>query len=122
MLIATAALVASCSPAVAPSGSGLAGETAGRIAGPPQSCIPSYEQEGLRILDNGTVAYGHGRTIYINAMGTACPGMEPLSTLIVEPGLAGQFCRGDHVRGREIGANIPGPTCILGDWIPYRMP
>jgi hypothetical protein len=79
-------------------------------------------QEGLRPLNSATFAYGHGRTIYINNIGGACPGIEPLSTLIVEPGIAGEFCRGDHVRGREIGASIPGPTCILGDWVPYRMP
>jgi hypothetical protein len=26
------------------------------------------------------------------------------------------------VRGLEPGAVIPGPTCILGDWVPYRLP
>src|SRR6478609_7488381 len=95
MLTAATALVASCSSPVHHSGSTAAQETAGRVAGPPQSCVQTYTQENLRILDSGTVAYGHGRTIYINTMGTACPGMEPLSTLIVEPGLPGRYCRGD---------------------------
>jgi hypothetical protein len=122
MLTAAAALVAGCSSPVAPSGSTAAQETAGRVAGPPQSCVSTFTQENLRVLDSGTVAYGHGRTIYVNTMGAACPGMEPLATLIVEPGLPGRYCRGDHVRGREYGASIPGPTCNLGDWVPYRLP
>lgn len=122
MLIATVLLAAGCTRPIAPSGSTVAEETAGRAAGPAQSCISSSPQEGLRILDAATLAYGHGRTIYVNNLGARCPGLEPTATLIVEPGLAGQYCRGDHVRGREMGAIISGPTCILGDWVPYRSP
>ena len=43
-------------------------------------------------------------------------------SLIVEGGTGGQYCRGDRVRGLEPGAIIPGPTCNLGDWVPYRQP
>ncbi len=118
-----AAIAAGCSdqPALPP-GSAFASEVAGRVAGPAQSCIPTQSQQGLRIIDAATIAYGYGREIYVNHLGAPCPGLEPSSTLIVEPGTAGSYCRGDHVRGREMGANIPGPTCILGDWTPYRMP
>jgi hypothetical protein len=120
--IATALLAAGCSPPIALSGSAVATETAGRIAGPAQGCISSSPQEGLRVLDAATLAYGHGRAIYVNSLGARCPGLEPTGTLIVEPSLGGQYCRGDHVRGREMGAIISGPTCILGDWVPYRKP
>lgn len=122
ILIAAIIVVAGCTRPLAPSGSAVAEETAGRTAGPPQSCISTSPQEGLRILDAATLAYGHGRTMYVNNLGGACPGLEPTATLIVEPGIGGQYCRGDRVRGREIGANIPGPTCLLGDWVPYRRP
>ena len=122
VLIVPALLAAGCMRPLSPSGSTVAEEIAGRAAGPPQSCISSSPQEGLRVLDAATLAYGHGRTIYVNNLGAACPGLEPTGTLIVEPGLGGQYCRGDHVRGREMGAIISGPTCILGDWVPYRRP
>lgn len=120
MLIASTAILAGCSRPVSPPGSSLAQETAGRLAGPPQSCVSSAAQQGLRIIDAQTIGYGWGRTIYINHLGAPCPGLEPLSTIITEPGIPGQYCRGDHVRGREMGANIPGPVCILGEWVPYQ--
>jgi hypothetical protein len=120
MLIAAATMVASCTQPATPPGAALAQETAGRAAGPAQSCIPTEPVLGLRVIDSQTIAFGEGKTIYISHLGAPCPGIEPTTTLIVEPGTAGQYCRGDHVRGREMGASIAGPVCILGDWVPYR--
>lgn len=122
MLIAASAALAGCSRPVTPPGSSLAQEIAGRVAGPAQSCVSSEPQQNLRIIDAQTIGYGWGRTIYVNHLGAPCPGLQPLSTLIVQPGIGGEYCRGDHVRGREMGAMIPGPVCILGEWIPYRRP
>ena len=122
MLIAAATLVASCTGPAAPPGSNFAAETAGRIAGPTQSCITTNVSENLHALDAQTLAYGTGRTMYVNRLPSACPAVNQFNTIIVEPTLGGQYCRGDRIRGLEAGANIPGPTCILGDWTPYRMP
>jgi hypothetical protein len=122
MLIATATLVGSCTRPAMPPGSEFAAATAGRIAGPVQNCISTNAAENLRVLDAQTVAYGNGRTIYVNHLTSVCPAMSQFNTIIVQPFLGGQYCRGDLVRGLEPGAVIPGPTCILGDWVPYRMP
>jgi len=122
MLMTAATLIASCSRPVAPPGASFAHEVAGRVAGRAQSCISSEQRQGLRVIDPETIGYGWGKTIYVSHLGAPCPGIESTSTLIVEPGTAGQYCRGDHVRGREMGANISGPICILGEWVPYRMP
>ena len=122
MLIAAATLVASCTGPAVPPGSNFAAETAGRIAGPTQSCITTNVSENLHALDAQTLAYGTGRTMYVNRLPSACPAVNQFNTIIVEPTLGGQYCRGDRIRGLEAGANIPGPTCILGDWTPYRMP
>ena len=115
-------MLSSCSYPPAPPGVALARETAGLVAGPPQSCVSTMPAEGLRIVDAQTLAYGWGRSVAINHMSGPCPGLEPTSTLIVEPGLGGQYCRGDRVRVLETGSMIPGATCILGDWLPYRRP
>jgi len=119
VLILAAVTMVSCSRPVTPPGSDFAQLTAGRVAGPPQSCISTDQSSGLRAIDEQTLAYGSGRTVYINRLGGPCPGVQPLSTLIVEV-QGTQYCRGDRVRGREIGSIIPGPTCILGSWVPYR--
>jgi hypothetical protein len=121
MFIAAALAVASCNrPALLP-GAAFAQETAGRIAQAPRTCISTFGSENLRPLDRATLAFGSGRTIYINRLAAECPGLEPLNTLIVEA-QGSQYCRGDRVRGLEPGGLIPGPTCILGDWVPYTRP
>lgn len=122
MLIAAAAIATSCSSPVSPPRAGFADATAGMVAGPPQTCVSTNPAENLHVLDPQTLAYGYGRTIYINRLAAPCPALGELNTLIVEGGVGGQYCRGDRVRGREPGAIIAGPSCNLGDWIPYRRP
>ena len=122
IFISVAALaVASCTRPVAPAGKdSFAQELAGRTAGPPQSCINSQQSVNLSVVDSQTLAYHDGPTIWVTNLGAPCPGIATLSTVIVEPKLGGQYCRGDHVRGLEQGAIIPGATCFIGEWVPYR--
>jgi hypothetical protein len=122
LLIAAAVIVTGCSGPVAPPGADVANALTGRVAGAPQSCVTTYPSENLHALDGQTIAYGTGRTIYINRLQAACPAIGQFNMIIVEPGLPGQYCRADRIRGNEPGSIIPGPTCNLGDWIPYRLP
>jgi hypothetical protein len=96
----------------------LAGVTAGRVAGPPRSCVRSEPNDALRAVNSATLAYGSGSTIYINRLGGSCPGLRELSTIIVDVH-GGEYCRGDRIRALEPNSIIPGPTCNLGDWVPY---
>ena len=114
---------ASCTRPVAPyDNAAFAQEVAGRVAGPPAYCIDSHQSSNIRVVDSQTLAYNDGPTLWVTRLGAACPGISTLSTVIVEPQLGGQYCRGDHIRGLEQGAIIPGPTCFIGDWVPYRRP
>ena len=98
-------------------------ELAGRVAaGPPQTCIPTMQSTNLRVIDRQTLAYEQGATLWVNRLAAPCPAIEPLNTVIVEPKLGTQYCSGDHIRGLEPGAIIPGPVCFLGRWVPYRKP
>jgi hypothetical protein len=114
-------LLAGCSP-VAPvpaGGDPFARELAGRTAGPPQTCVSTNHSQGLRAVDSQTVVYELGRTLWVNRLDQACPAISPHNTIIVEAHGA-QYCRGDHIRGHEPGAVIPGPSCTLRDWVPHR--
>jgi len=112
--------LSACTRPATVSGDDFARLTAGRIAGPAQTCVASSSGEGLHAVDSRTVAYGSGRTVYVNRLGASCPGLRDFSTIIVEIG-SGQYCRGDRIRALETAAIIPGPTCILGDWVPYKI-
>jgi hypothetical protein len=95
-------------------------ELSGRVAGAPTSCINAHQTTNLRVIDSQTLAYDDGPILWVTHLGASCPGIATLSTVIVEPQLGGQYCKGDHIRGLEQGAIIPGPTCFIGDWVPYR--
>jgi hypothetical protein len=111
--------LAGCTRPAAPPGSDLARLTAGRTPGPPQSCINSQPGYSLQAVDSTTITYGSGSTLYVNRLGP-CPGLRELSTIIVVSSSGSQYCRGDRIRANEPGSIIPGPTCNLGDWTPYR--
>ena len=112
-----AALVGSCAPAQ-PAGPVALPELAGRTAGAPQQCVPIQQTESLRIVGPGTVVYGSGRTIWVNRLASSCPGADRMDILIVEP-TGPQYCRGDRLRTVDPVSRIPGPACILGDFVPY---
>jgi hypothetical protein len=91
----------------------------GRVVGEPKSCVPMQQQDGLRAIDENTFVVERGRTLWVNRLPSACPGIRPFSTLIVRVH-TGQYCQGDRVQALEPGASIPGPYCILGDFVPYQ--
>src|SRR3954451_20817257 len=118
MSFAALAMLASCSRPVVPPASDFAATIEGRTVGPAESCVSPNSASGLRALDPQTLAYGSGRTVYINRLTAPCPGLTPTSTLFVEVRTS-EYCHGDRVRGREMGGIIAGPACVLGDWLPY---
>ncbi len=122
ILIAAAALATSCSRPAMPPGSGFAAATAGRVAGPAQTCVSTNPAENLHVIDPQTVAYGYGRTVYISHLAAPCPALSQFNSIIVDAEDGAQYCRGNRIRAREPGAVIAGPTCILGDWVPYTQP
>ncbi|MFL6734395.1 MAG: hypothetical protein ACJ8EY_06845 [Sphingomicrobium sp.] len=114
--------LASCAPtSVQPDTDVFAKEIAGRAQGATSSCISTFGGQNLRVVNPATVAYGQGKTIYINHLRSACPALSQFNTIIVEM-QGSQYCSGDHVRGLEPGAIIPGPTCFLGNWTAYTKP
>ncbi len=57
--------------------------------------------------------------MWVNRLDQACSAISPHNGLIVDIH-SGQYCQGDRIRGFEPGAIIPGPSCALRDWVPYR--
>ncbi len=76
--------------------------------------------QGPQIIDNHTILYREtGRTVWRNDLDGECPGLKPMTTLVIEMH-GSQICRLDHFRTLEAGSTIPGPTCVMGKFTPYR--
>ena len=117
-------VLAGCA-APAPQGSSrdqeaLGRELAGREAGAPENCVPADSgASGLTVVDSRTLTYERGRTLWVNRLEAECPGLRPLDTLVLEV-QGSQYCRSDRFRTISAGSTIPGPTCLLGSFTPYR--
>lgn len=125
LLILPVLMAASCTaqppPLPSTSPTSFEQELASRVAGEPQTCVSTFGNQNLRVIDDLTIAYEVGTTLWVNRLPGSCPALSPYNTLIVETA-SGQYCRGDRVRGAEPGTVIPGPPCNLQDWVPYRLP
>ncbi|CAA9524507.1 MAG: hypothetical protein AVDCRST_MAG91-2410 [uncultured Sphingomonadaceae bacterium] len=98
----------------------LAAELAARVAGAPQTCLPVTLGPGsLQPVDDRTLVLRQGRTTWVNRLRAACPSLRPVSTIIIEV-RGSQYCRNDRFRAVRPGEIIPGPFCVLGDFVPYR--
>jgi hypothetical protein len=93
---------------------------AGRTAGPPERCVLIQPAEAMRVSqsDRRALLYGRGQTIWINHLAGEC-GFKTTDTLVTES-IGSSYCRGDRVRSFDSFTRIPGNSCILGDFVPYR--
>jgi hypothetical protein len=95
-------------------------ELESRAAGPAQRCVPIDQSESMRVTDTNrhVLVYGSGRTTWANHLGPQC-GFGRDDVLVTEP-IGSYHCRGDIIRSFDRYSRIPGPSCVLGDWVPYR--
>ena len=93
-------------------------EIAGRVAGPAQQCVTLRPSESVRTTDSDrhVLLYGSGRTIWVNHLGSC--GFGTNDALLIER-TGSDLCRGEIIRSFDATTRIPGPACILGDFVPY---
>lgn len=96
-----------------------AAELAGRAAGAAQRCVLIRNSDAMRVsaTDRHTLVYGSGNTIFANRLGPGC-GFGPNDILVTEP-MGAYYCRGDIVRSVDQLSGMPGPSCVLGEFVPY---
>lgn len=118
-VIASAAVLASCAAAPPPPANNAPiTEIAGRVAGPPERCVLTEQGVGLRVANRNTLTYRSGKKVYVNQVQGTCGGFGQWDVLVLEP-IGTQYCAGDLVRSFDPVSKIPGPTCRLGEFVPY---
>lgn len=114
-----AATLGSCTaPPPPPVSNAPISEIAGRVAGPAQRCVLTEQGVGMKVANRNTLTLHGGKTIYVNQVQGTCGGFGQWDVLVFEP-IGTQYCTGDLVRSFDPVSKIPGPTCRLGEFIPY---
>ncbi len=116
------ALVASCTslPLARDDSADLAKETVGKVAEKPRSCIALDDARGAKLFNDAIVYRVNRRLSYVNAA-KGCNAFDT-DPIFVNEVSNGQLCRGDIIRLISRSGGIPGPTCVLGEFTPYRTP
>jgi hypothetical protein len=117
LLIAT--VLAGCAAPQPPGAPQQSRELTGRTVGPAQRCVLIQPSESLRVsdADRHLLLYGNGRTVWVNRLGPDC-GFGLDDVLVTEP-VGSYYCRGDLVRSFDRLSRIPGPSCVIGDFVPF---
>ena len=127
LALGAAATLASCStaPPVQESRSPQAAQDlsralAGRVAGRPMSCIPTYRTSQMQVIDDWTILFRDGRTVYVQNPQGGCRGIGRGSTIMVSR-LHGstQLCSGDIQQLIDSSTRMPQGSCAFGPFIPY---
>ena len=133
LAVAAAPLAASCAPA----GSGEPGaaaltpkqaerldrQLAGKVPGAPLKCLPNYRSnDTIRVSDSILLYRASGKLVYRNDLKGSCPGLARDSDIMVVRQFGSSTCSGDFFHLVDRTSGIRGPTCVFGEFVPYRKP
>ena len=93
----------------------------GKVAGNAVSCISTDNaSQTIRVSDNILLYRVGGNLVYKNELRGTCPGLARDSDIIVSRTTGMGPCRGDIITLVDRTSGIPGPSCVLGEFVPYR--
>ncbi|WP_338424672.1 hypothetical protein [Sphingopyxis kveilinensis] len=133
LAIAAMPLAAGCAPA----GSGEPGaaaltpkqaerldkQLAGKVPGAPLQCLPNYRSNStIRVSDSILLYRASGNLVYRNDLKASCPGLARDSDIMVVRQFGSSTCAGDFFHLVDRSSGIRGPTCVFGEFVPYRKP
>jgi hypothetical protein len=98
----------------------LASALAGRVPGRPLSCIPTYRADNMQVIDDWTILFRDGGTVYVQNPRGGCPGLERGSTVLVSRIHGGtQLCSGDIQQLVDSSTRMTRGSCVFGPFVPY---
>mgnify|MGYP003575998626 FL=1 len=101
----------------------LADALAGRVPSKPVSCVPNYRASNMQIIDDWTILFKDGRTVYVQNPRGGCPGIASHRNVLVTRLFASnQLCSGDISRLVDPSSGIGGGACVFSDFVPYTKP
>ncbi len=96
---------------------------AGKVVGAPISCLPSFNQSDMVVIDERTVAFRQGSSrVYVNHMQGGCTNLGGPYALVTRTFGSAQLCRGDIGQVVDLTNHFTVGSCVFGDFVPYTRP
>jgi hypothetical protein len=98
----------------------LAKALAGRTAGPATRCVPDFRTSDMKIIDDGTIIFGQGKTVYLQKPVGGCPGLGiGGNSLVARQFATNRMCQGDINEVVDVRNGITIGSCVFEDFVPY---
>ena len=94
----------------------------GKVAGKPITCLPHYRADDMVRIDDRTIAFRQGSTVFVNHLNGECSNLKSSFYALVTRGNGMGLCNGDIAQVRDLSNGITVGACALGDFIPYSLP
>ena len=94
---------------------------AGKVAGPPVSCLPAMRASDMRVIDEDTVIFRQSANhLYLGHMAGGCNmlGKGGYALVTRQFGTSG-MCHGDIATVVDTHTGFTVGSCVVGDFVPY---
>ena len=94
---------------------------AGKVAGPPVTCLPSTRANDMTVIDEDTVIFRQsGSRVYVGHMAGGCSmlGQGGYALVTHQVGSSG-LCHGDIATVVDTRSGFTVGSCVIGDFVPY---
>ena len=97
----------------------LAKALAGRTAGPAVRCAP-FRNEDMKVIDDGTILFGRGRTVYLQRPAGGCPSLRLGGYSLVSRQFgSSRACQGDINEVVDLRSGVTVGSCVFAPFVPY---
>ena len=129
--LALAAAVAGCNVAPPPQAAladpraqtRLAQMLAGKVAGQPQSCLPTYRADRMTVIDDRTIVFQDSPSrVWVMHPQNECNLLSAGPYALVTRTTTTQLCRGEIGQVVDTMSGTTVGSCVMGDFVPYVRP
>ena len=97
---------------------------AGKVAQKSISCLPHFQSNDMRVIDEDTIAFRDGgRRTFVTHMNGGCSNLgNPSYALLTHQFGTGDLCQGDIARVIDTLNGMTVGSCTFGEFTPYVRP
>jgi hypothetical protein len=101
----------------------LAQLLAGKVAGPPQSCLRAHSRRDMQAIDDRTIVFRESAArVWVMRPQSPCNLLSAGPYALVTRTPTDQFCRGDIGEVVDTLTGTSVGSCAFGDFVPYTRP
>ena len=93
---------------------------AGKSAGAPVSCLPSWQSDDMVVVDDNTVVFRDSSSrVFVNNFRDGCSNLGSGSYTLVTRRTGGSLCSGEIAQVVDLHSGMTVGVCSFGEFVPY---